>query len=169
MPDTQVPDSSIPDEPLTAAQRLEIFKFYEEAAEKAKAHAWSQTTWILTLNAGILAFSVTFFAEHRDTPAFLFIELLSAGVGVVLSGFLIYLLYELGKHIRNYWTQSNTIAATYAPLRQFVGEKTAKAAEAPEYSAEFPPFCIRLQILAGLFIVAHVGWASVVAWILNRA
>jgi len=165
MADSRTPEPPSTDVPLTPAQKLEIFKFYEEAAEKAKAQAWSQTTWILTLNAGILAFSLTFFADHRDVPAFLVIELLSAAVGVVLSAFLIYLLYELGKHIRNYWTQSNTIAAGYAPLRQFVGEKNAKKAEGTNYRAEYPPFCLRLQILAGLFVVAHIGWAAVAALI----
>ena len=29
---------------LTPDQTLNLFKFYEEAAEKAKTHAWSQTT-----------------------------------------------------------------------------------------------------------------------------
>ncbi len=148
---------------LAPEHKLEIFKFYQEAAEKTKVHAWSQTTWILTLNAGIMVFSLSFFAEYRTAPAFLFIEVLSAGVGVVLSGFLIYLLYELGKHIRNYWTQSNRIAAGYAPLRRFVGEDNAKAAERPNYCAKYPAFCIRLQMLAALFVVAHVGWAIVLA------
>lgn len=32
---------------LTTSEKLEIFKFYEAAAEKTKAHAWTQTTWIL--------------------------------------------------------------------------------------------------------------------------
>ena len=88
---------------LSPDQTLNLFKFYEEAAEKAKAHAWSQTTWILTLNAAILGFSVNFYASNSDKPAFFAIELLSSGVGVVLCGFLVYLLNELGGHISHYW------------------------------------------------------------------
>lgn len=51
---------------LNPEQRLETFKFYEEAAEKAKAHAWSQTTWLLSFNAALLALSVTLYLDHRD-------------------------------------------------------------------------------------------------------
>lgn len=163
MPDSKTPEPTSLDESLTSAQKIEMFKFYEEAAEKAKAHAWSQTTWILTLNAGILAFSLTFFAEHRDVPAFLIVELLAAAVGLVLSGFLIYLLYEFGSHIRNYWTRSNKIAAGYFALQQLVSEENARKAEGPHYRVQYPKFCLRLQILAGFFAIAHIGWAAVVA------
>lgn len=148
---------------LTTSEKLETFKFYEAAAEKSKAHAWTQTTWILSLNTGILAFSLNFYAEHSTNPAFLLIELISAGVGVVLSGFLMYVLNELGSHISNYWTSSNKIAAGYAPLVPFVGEDTAAKATEKGYHAEFPQFCRRLQYLAGLFIAAHIGWALIVA------
>ena len=51
-------------EALSLDKALDVFKFYEEAAEKTKGHAWSQTTWILTLNAGILAFSLNLFAAY---------------------------------------------------------------------------------------------------------
>jgi len=148
---------------LTPEQTLAAFKFYEEAAEKAKSHAWSQTTWILALNAGIIAFSLKFYAEHPKVPGFLLIEIISAGVGIVLSAFLIYLLQELGGHISHYWTTSNKIAAAYPPLRSFIGEKDADQALTPHYRAGFPAFCRRLQLLAGLFIAAHVGWTSVLS------
>jgi hypothetical protein len=148
---------------LTSEQTLASFKFYEEAAEKAKSHAWSQTTWILALNAGIMAFSLKFYAEHSTVRGFLLIEVISAGVGIVLSAFLIYLLQELGGHISHYWTTSNKIAATYAPLTSFIGEKDADQARTPHYRAGFPAFCRRLQFLAGLFIAAHAGWTFVVA------
>ena len=69
---------------LTQSQKLETFKFYEEASEKTKAHAWTQTAWILTLNAGVIAFSLNLYLEHANDPAFLAIEIMSAGVGIVL-------------------------------------------------------------------------------------
>ena len=53
---------------------MELFKFYEAAADKAKERSWSLTTWVLALNAAILAFSFDFFAEHADSPAFVVIE-----------------------------------------------------------------------------------------------
>ncbi len=150
---------------LSPDQTLNLFKFYEEAAEKAKAHAWSQTTWILTLNAAILGFSVNFYASNSDKPAFFAIELLSSGVGVVLCGFLVYLLNELGGHISHYWASSNRIAAGYVPLIPFIGESNATAARASDYRVGFPAFCRRLQYLAILFLGAHLGWVSFVAYI----
>jgi hypothetical protein len=149
---------------LTSDQTLNLFKFYEEAADKAKAHAWAQTTWVLTLNAAILGFSVNYFASNAGKPAFFAIELLSSAVGIVLCGFLLYLLTELGGHISHYWASSNRIAAGYAALVPFVGESNARAALASDYRVPFPAFCRRLQYLVALFIVAHLGWLVFIAY-----
>jgi hypothetical protein len=140
---------------------LATFKFYEEAAEKAKEHAWSQTTWILTLNAATLGFSLNFYADHKADSAFVLIESIAGGVGVVLCLFLIYLLHEAGSHIQHYWTTSNKLAARDAYLAPFIGPEDAAAARGDEYSAPFPKFCKRLQLLAALFLAAHVGWVAV--------
>jgi hypothetical protein len=154
------------DASLTLQQAFEAFKFYEEAAEKTRTHAWSQTTWILTLNAGIIAFSLNFYAQHSTNPAFLPIELVAVGVGLVLCLFLIYLLQQLGGHISHYWTTSNKLAAGYPPLKPFISEKDARQAGKPDYRAPFPAFCRRLQFLAVLFMAAHLGWAVVVVRVL---
>jgi len=143
---------------LTLTEKLETFKFYEEASEKTKAHAWTQTAWILTLNAGVIAFSLNLYLEHANDRAFLVIEFISASVGIVLCVYLCYVLGELGRHIRNYWTTSNKIAADAPPLVSFIGEDNARQAKEADYKARFPPFCRRLQYLAGLFMLAHVGW-----------
>jgi hypothetical protein len=137
---------------------LEFFKFYQEAAEKTKAHAWSQTTWILTLNVGMLAFSLQYFTDHGSKREARVIEFITTVVGVLLAGFLIYLLNELGKHIRRYWTTSNKLAASNDRLRGFIDEDEVEAAKTTRYKAAFPKFCRRLQILAVLFIGVHIGW-----------
>lgn len=67
-------------------------KFNEEAAEKTKAHAWAQTSWILALNAGILAFSTNLYAEHRTIPGFLVIEWLCFVAAAILCLYLVYCL-----------------------------------------------------------------------------
>jgi hypothetical protein len=152
---------------MTADQIPDLFKFYEEAAEKAKALAWSQTTWILTLNAGIMAVSLDFYAKNGTHPRLILIEGISAGVGVVLCLFLVYLLHELGGHIRHYWTTSNRIAASNEHLVAFISPSDAEAARVARYRAPFPAFCRRLQWLAGLFVVAHVGWLGIVVVVLT--
>jgi hypothetical protein len=146
-------------EPATTAdRRFETFKFYEEAAEKTKNHAWTQTTWILALNAGIMAFSVNFYAANNALHGFRVIEVLSTIVGLMLCAFLIYLLNELGSHISNYWTTSNRIASADPWLVPIIGEGEAGKARGACYHAKFPPFCRRLQMLTVMFMVAHAGW-----------
>ena len=149
---------------LNPNQMLDAFKFYEEAAEKTKSHAWTQTAWILTLNTGVIAFSLDLYLQHAKDPAFLIIEFFSAGVGIVLCMFLYYVLGELGRHIRNYWTFSNKIAADLPFLTSFIGKDNARRAKEENYEAEFPQFCKRLQYLAVLFMLAHLGWALFVAF-----
>ena len=147
---------------------LELFKFYEAAAEKTKAQAWAQTTWILSLNAAIIAFSLNFYAEHPTLRGTWLIEVVAAIVGLVLCLFLIYMLQELGKHLSNYWTASNRLAVGYPPLIPYIGKKDAKAAQKPRYpGAPFPPFCRRLQVLTGLFLCVHLAWICIARALLN--
>lgn len=144
----------------------DLFKFYEEAAEKTKAHAWAQTTWVLALNAGIIGFSLNFFASHGNATGFVLIEGIAASVGVFLCLFLIYLLNELGRHISHYWTISNRLASASPALAGFLSASDLAAARAGR-AAPFPAFCRRLQFLAALFAAAHVGWFGVVALVLS--
>ncbi len=146
---------------LKSEDALVLFKLYEEAAEKTKAQAWSQTTWLLTLNAGIIAFSLDFYANHADTRGALLIECIAAVVGIVLCLFLIYLLHELGRHLSHYWTTSNQIALAYHPLTAFISKEDSEAARAPGCRTPFPKFCRRLQYLTLLFLGAHVGWVCI--------
>lgn len=163
-PPRQAPDA------WPSKEALDMFKFYEEAAEKAKQHAWSATTWILALNAGILAFAFDFFGKNFGRPGFVVLEIASAIVGLGLSGFLVYLLYEAGRHIRHYWTSANTIAAFQPSLESFIGaneaEKVRQARKARiKYEAGFPAFCLRLQLLAALFALVHVGTAAFLVYL----
>ena len=150
---------------LSLDKALEAFKFYEEAAEKTKGHAWSQTTWILTLNAGILAFSLNLYAEYSNripVIAFFVIEWISCIAGLVLCGMLFFVIRELGTHIATYWETANKLAVGYVPLMQLIGEKRAAKARDPNYKEELPRFCKRLRWPVALFMAAHVVWAVVV-------
>ena len=154
---------------LTPEETVTVFKFYEEAAEKTKAHAWSQTTWILTLNAGIFAFALKLYTDHAGVYWFSLMEFVCAGVGIALCVFLIYLLSELGRHISRYWTSSNKLAVDYPPLVPFIEESDAVAVRAdPKYCAPFPRFCARLQWLAWLFLLAHIAWACFAVFVLSN-
>jgi hypothetical protein len=139
-------------------ESMDLFKFYEGAADAAKERSWSITTWTLALNAGILAFSFDFFAEHAGSRAFVDIESACAVVGTALCGFLIYMLHEFGGHIAHHWESSNRIAAADRRLEPFIGTKEANKvrADGSRYKVPFPPFCRRLQYLAVGFAFVHV-------------
>jgi hypothetical protein len=147
---------------LPVGEAINSFKFYEEAADKNKAQAWSLTTWVLTLNGGVLAFAITFYVEHPANPIFPWIEVLSALVGLALCYFLIDMIQQLGKHVQHYWTSSNRIAAATPALTSFIDPRDVERAREETYRAPFPRFCRRLQVLAILFLLAHSGWAILV-------
>jgi hypothetical protein len=176
-------------EKLCLDKALDAFKFYEEAASKTKDHAWSQTTWLLSLNVGILAFAIHLYAERgKDATLTLdglrIIEWISAGAGVVLCVLLYYVLGELGTHIRNYWTVANRLRDSHRELAilEIPNDETTKPASAEPTKKEEPhllvkfwrwlagyeiaKFCQRLRYFAAAFIVADVGWALIVTRLL---
>src|SRR5262245_46549230 len=106
-------------------QRFELFKFYEEAANRAKTDAWTQTTWVLALVGAILAFSMKLYVEHRDVPGHLIITWACAAAGVLLVCYVAYVLHQLAKHIRHYWTTSNRLAAAHPMLRTYIPAEDA--------------------------------------------
>lgn len=145
-------------DPLAPEKLFEIFKFFEEAAERTKSHAWTQSAWILTLNGAILGFSLNLFVEHATVRGFLFVEWISALAGLLLCTYLVFVLYELGKHIRNYWTASNRLAARNPILSDYIGTKDSIDAQQECYRAKFPRFIERLMVPPCLFAIAHLVW-----------
>ena len=145
-----------------SAKRFELFKFYEEASQRTKSDAWTQTTWVLTLSGAILGFSINLYVDHRDVPGFAVITWACAMSGVLLSAYIMYVLHQLAKHIRTYWTAANRLAAPDPFLRSYISPKDAKAALTDTYRADYPAFIRRLNIPPLLFAVGHVAWAMYV-------
>lgn len=146
-------------------KRFELFKFYEDASQRTKSNAWTQATWVLTLSGAILAFSINLYIEHCDVAGFKVIEWACALSGVVLSAYVIYVLYQLGKHIRKYWTSSNRLAAPDEFLKDYISDEDAKAAKHKGYKAKYPPFIIRLFIPPAIFAVGHIAWVIYVGYL----
>jgi hypothetical protein len=155
MPPTEISSGN---EPLAPEKLFEFFKFYEEAAERTKSHAWTQSAWILTLNGAILGFSLKLYVEHISARGFLFIEWISTLAGLLLCAYLIFVLYELGGHIQHYWTAANKLAAKSTILSDYIGPKEATAAQHEAYRAKFPKFIARLMVPPSLFAIAHLTW-----------
>ncbi len=80
--------------------------------------------------------------------------------GIVLCGYLIFVLNELAKHIKNYWTTADRIAGRDDELAPLIGDRAAKVREQKDcYTAGYPPFIKRLYVPPVLFALAHFGWA----------
>ena len=109
-------------------KRFELFKFYEEASQRTKADAWTQTTWVLTLSGAILAFSVEVYLEHPGSPGFAAITWSCAVAGLVLTAYIMFVQHQLATHIRTYWTAANRLAASDPFLRDYISSKAAAMA-----------------------------------------
>jgi hypothetical protein len=142
-------------------RRFELFKFYEEAAQRAKTDAWTQTSWVLTLSGAALGFSINLYVKDRAcVPQFAVITWACATAGVILSAYVLYVLHQLAKHIRTYWTASNRLAAPDQFLKTYISPKDAIAALTDDYKgAPYPPFIVRLFLPPIAFAVGHVAWA----------
>ena len=104
-------------------RRFQMFKFYEDAAKRIKADAWTQTTWILTLGGAVLGFSMNMYVTHRDFPAFSVIAGACAASGIVLAAYAAYVLRELAEHVQHYWTSVNGLAASHPMLKGYIPAK----------------------------------------------
>lgn len=151
------------DQPLRPEERIDLFKFYESAAQTAKETAWTQTAWVLTLNAGVIGFAFDLFIR-RPNESRIF-ELFAASVGVVLCVYLYWSLSELGTHIDSYWRAADFVADAHPPLRSV--KEAMKDHRKPEnpprgrfgrWWAGLPAFIRRLQLLPIGFFLAHAVW-----------
>ncbi|MDM0108883.1 hypothetical protein QTH97_28345 [Variovorax sp. J22R24] len=132
---------------------IDLIKFYEEASGKTKAHAWAQLTWVLAVNGAILAFSLKFFIEQMKMPGAIALIWGMAVAGLILSGYLIYVLKELGRHLRGYWACADRAARMSTDLAEIIRP------DPPSASTKIPAFMKRLMWPPALFALSHVVWA----------
>jgi hypothetical protein len=152
-------------EAMSQPQALDYFKFYEAAAEKTKAHAWSQTTWILTLNAGIMAFSTDFYGDHRELPGLRLIEGLAAEF-IALCLFLVYLLQELGGTLDTTGLRQTSSRQGTWRLRPSSVQRMRRRHQL-SYRADFPPSASDCRSWRP-FLLGHAGWLFVVLKLVPR-
>jgi hypothetical protein len=136
---------------------IDLMKFYEESASKKKERVWTLTTWVLTLNVGIIGFCFTFYMQQYANRAFILFEVAACLVGIVLCRFLQMLIRDQGQHISSAWTRANKVKAGNVPLNELLDEGELEKIRQPKYKAPFPRFCTRLIQLAWLFIIGFIG------------
>jgi hypothetical protein len=156
------PQTESANESADLSRRFEMFKFYEGAAQRTKADAWTQTTWVLALSGAILGFSMKAQLEYSQATVLPAIVIGCAAAGLVMTLYATHVLLELAKHIRNYWTSANVLAASHTLLRSCIpaAEVARVEQQGPCYKAGQPKFIYRLLIPVLLFAIGHVAWAA---------
>lgn len=141
---------------LNLDKAFELNNAYEEAAGNVKSRTWTITTWVLTLEAALIAFSVQFYTEQLGDPGFLLIQLAVALVGVALCAFLLVFIKDQGDHLKGYWIAQRKLASWNAELGGLV-LSNSKNLTAPDFGVRFPPFCTKLIWLVAMFAAGFVG------------
>ncbi len=159
---------------LNVEKAFELIDSYENKANDVKGRIWTITAWILTINAGLIAFCFDLYQDKSDSPEFLIFVFVACSVGVGLCIYLEFLINDQGNHIKGYHTSSNRIGAwnqkvaglafkryeferkTKPPefynLTEFIDKRKKECYEAP-----FPTFCNRLLLLSRLFLLVFGG------------
>lgn len=143
---------------LPLDKAIELIKFYEDLASTIKSRTWAITTWVLTLNAALLAYSFQLYLEPERPPEFLLLVLAISIVGIALSIYLFIFISDQGQHLRHYWTMENKVGAWNSSVRGLVMDQLGfEEARDDDYSARFPQFAARLRLLAVMFALAFAA------------
>lgn len=155
-------------ENLDFQSAFKLIEFYQNAANTVKNRTWTITTWILTVNAALIAFCFQLYANNSKIHGFLSIQASICVVGIVLCIFLRVLINDQGKHLRRYWTNENKVGAWNTKVQSLILEKkTVEIVLQENYRADFPRFCKRLRFLSSMFLVGFIG-TFVLMWILTK-
>ena len=143
---------------LDAQSAFKLIEFYENAASVVKGRTWTITTWILTINAALLAFCFQLYTDHSDIHGFIWVQAGICMVGIALCFFLRLLIQDQGNHLRYYWTKENKVGAWNGKIQGLVlWDQSAECIKKPDYEADFPNFCRRLRLLTDMFIAGFVA------------
>lgn len=143
---------------LNTQSAFKLIEFYENAASVVKGRTWTITTWILTINAALLAFFFQLYADHNNIHGFIWIQAGICMVGIALCFFLRLLIQDQGLHLRHYWTKENKVGAGNDNIQELVlWDQSAECVKKSNYEADFPKFCTRLLLLTDMFIVGFVA------------
>ena len=88
---------------LVPEDYLDLWKQFEEDANKAKDRLWTITSWLYALMSGLMAFLLDQQNHNKILIPF------GAGTGILLSLYTWYMSKELGRHIKKHWDRANKI------------------------------------------------------------
>ena len=149
---------------LKLDQAFELNDAYEQAAGRVKSRTWTITTWVLTLEAALMAFGAQLYTEQLGDSGFLLLQLAIALVGIALGAFLVFFIVDQGQHLKGYWISQRKLAIWNTALGGLVLTKSEESAP-PDFGVTFPPFCTRLIWLVALFAAGFAGLFAMMAYL----
>ena len=149
---------------------LSLWKYFTDDAAKIKDRMWTMASWLFTLQAGLLAFASKYLST--DSCNHLMIEnrilvIITAAMGIVLSGFTIFMIQQYGQHIRGMWNRADFIRRQTPGLTEIwllnnITEIIKDAEKDGKADTSLPPVAKRLLWLGSWFTMVFIVLLCVV-------
>jgi hypothetical protein len=134
---------------------LDLWKYVTDDAGKIKDRMWTMASWMFALLAGLLAFSVKYFsgANRGDLKIENPVLIIVIGIlGIVLSGYAMFMIQQYEQHIRNMWNRSDLVRREIRGLCEIwflnLPDKIIEDKEKNRNEQTVPPVAKRLIYLA---------------------
>ena len=142
--------------PPTHQDQLDLWKYFSDDAAKVKEKLWTMASWLFTSLSVVLGYVAQNLDGHGSAFKEPQIIIVVAGVGLVLSIYTCWMIYESGIHLRTAWNRTNHLRSQLPQVEDAwqAGRKKKDGDIKEEYSEDLPPFVIRLMVLGCLFALA---------------
>lgn len=141
---------------------LSLWKYVTDDAAKIKDRMWTMASWLFTLQAGLLAFAGKYLSTDGNSHLKIdnhILVIITAVIGIVLSGFTLFMIQQYGEHIRGMWNRADLVRREIDGLSDiwFVNEKK-RIVEDKNATADssLPAVAKRLIYLSLCFMAAFI-------------
>lgn len=146
---------------------LDLWKFFSEDTAKIKDKIWTIASWLYALMSGLLAF--LFDKKAAGWHSFICL------VGIFLSIYTGYMIYEYGRHIKGGWRTTDFLVKQIKGMQEVWDSRKSDADKNPKDESKswlvallkilcikdvennLPPFAQRLLLLAVGYAVIFAG------------
>lgn len=100
---------------------LDLWKYFTDDAAKIKDRMWTIASWMFTLQGALLAFIAKQLSSETGTTIEVknsIVVLIVAGIGIVLSGYTIFMIQQYGHHISGMWNRADLVRRSVPGLTE---------------------------------------------------
>jgi len=136
---------------------LELWKWFSEDTAKVKDKMWTMAAFFYTGLGALLSYIASQASNSSLVLKNKILVLIVSGIGILLSSYATYMIWEYGKHIRTGWNRTNYLRNHINGLTTIwcFGDTEFQhkiAAENGVYPKKIPAIAMRLVVLMGFFI-----------------